>query len=1274
MLTTPQIIAIAFAYVCLLFFIAYISDKNKPQVISANRKALVYSFSLAIYCTSWTFYGAVGSAAKSGWGYLPIYLGPILIYTIGWPLMKKFIKVGYEQNTTSISDFIASRFGKSQSIAAIVTIIAVIAIIPYIALQLKAITMSIGVFDAQQHFFTDRYLNSLFITLLLIVFSILFGTRNLDVTEHQYGMMNAIAFESVIKLVAFCAIGLFALYSFYDGPISLISEMVKDTELKQSWFDKTNTENFITQTILAGAAIFCLPRQFHVSVVEYHQSKDLSWSRWIFPIYLSLISIFVIPIVVAGSQYFVNQPINADTYILALPIAEEKSLLSAIVFIGGLSAATGMVIVATVALSTMISNDLVLPIMLHNSGAKHFKDKLFNRRMLLTRRIAIASCLILSYGFYRLFDDSQSLASIGYLSFSAVFQFVPALVLGLFWSRASRAGAITGLIVGIICWFVLTWIPSVQGKNLLDSADSLFGYSLLTESLLVSFVFNLASFYLVSLLTQQSLTEKVQAYAYTREQPSDLPTKSKILPSAQVLVRDLKSLSAAIVGKERMVTVFEKYSTQYTDADLADKELLTETEKLLSASIGAASARVVILSTFKEKGIHVDDVINLLSSTSQALRFNRRLIEITMDNISQGVSVSDIDKNIIAWNSSYQKLMNYPKGFLYLGIPVRELIRFNAERGFCGPGSISDHIAKRVDHLDSGLSYRFERERNDGLVLEIVGNPLPQGGYVTTYTDISEYKKIESALKENERQIAVYTDNSPAALAYLDKSLIFRFCNKTFALKSKMRKEDIVGTKISEVLAGVEVEYKRPFLEIAFRNNKQQFEYSSDEFDSPYYLVTYIPDVDSLGNVRGIYSISQDISNRRKAELALKEVNATLEQRVALRTDELHSTVNALELAKAEAEKANQSKSRFLAAASHDLLQPFNAARLFSELLKSEKNSMTDSQAELIDKADQSLSMAEAIIHSLIDISKLDSGRIHPAERTFNIRTVLDSLERQFSEFAEQKSLGLKILLKDRYVRTDSELLYRILQNFVSNAIRYTNNGRVLVSIQNRKELLRVSVWDTGIGIEEQFQSKIFEEFKQLSDSKTSSSSGAGLGLGLSISERLAAILNLPIEIHSTHGKGTVFHIYIPLVDAPITKPSSPLVTSPIIESPLSGTKVLCVDNEIQITDAMSLLLNRWGCEVRVAQSEEQLGEIFNTNFQPDILVVDYQLDRGKTGIQFIQSARKVLGQEVPAIIVTADHTEEVENEVKRMGLLLLYKPLKPAVLRATMNSELGRN
>jgi len=1270
MISTLQIIVIAFAYVCLLFIIAYYSDKNKPKVFSPRLKAIVYSFSLAIYCTSWTFYGAVGSAAKTGWGYLPIYLGPILVFTLGWKLFRRFVRVGHEQNTTSISDFIASRYGKSQAIAAIVTVIAVIAVIPYIALQLKAITASIQVFDSQQHLISDHHFNSLFITLLLIVFSILFGTRNLDVTEHQYGMMNAIAFESVIKLIAFCSIGGFALFSIFDGPVSLINAISSNEQLKNLWFRNLDLENFITQTTLAAAAIFCLPRQFHVSVVEFHQNKDLQYARWIFPGYLILISLFVIPIVVAGSLNFSGSPINADTFILALPLSKNQGLLSAMVFIGGLSAATAMVIVATVALSTMISNDLILPIILQRTDTQHFQDKLFNNKMLLTRRIAIASCLLLSYLFYRIFDKSQSLASIGFLSFTAVLQFLPALIIGLFWGKATRIGAIIGLIGGITCWFILTWLPSYSGENLLSSATSLTSFSLLTESLLISLIVNSLSIYVFSKLSTQTLTEKVQAYAYTRADIYQTDSNKMKLKGTQVLVKDLKSLTAAIVGTERMVASFDNFSQTLKENDLVDEEVVSFTENVLSASIGASSARVVILSAFKEKGFNVDDVVSLLSSTSLALKFNRRMLETIMNNISQGISVSDADMNIIGWNHSYEKLMNYPTNFLHIGKPIVELIAYNAKRGFCGPGEISEHIDKRLAHLETGLSYRYERTRKDGLTIEITGNPLPHSGYVTTYSDVSEYKKIESALVEKERQITLYTDNSPALLAYLDSDLIFRFANKAMASAHNLQKEDVIGKNISEVLSKEEFEFKLPYIEAALGNNKQQFEYASKNPHSIYYLVTYIPNLDSKNNVIGLYTILQDISNRRKAELALREINATLEQRVDIRTDELNATVIELEVAKTEAEKANKSKSRFLAAASHDLLQPFNAARLFSEMLMLETDTMTKSQAELVEKTDRSLNVAESIISSLIDISKLDSGTIHPNICTFNISEILDSLEKQFSGFAEKNNLKFKVLNRNTNVESDPKLLYRILQNFVSNAIRYTDTGGLLIGTQIRKPYLRISVWDTGRGITEDNQREVFKEFKQLSDASNHSLE-PGIGLGLSISERIANILNHTISLKSKYGRGSVFHLLIKYSDNQKnrinSKPDS--ISKPLGQ--LTGIKVLCVDNEIQITDAMSLLLNRWGCEVNTVQSENQIDDIVLADYIPDILIVDYQLDRGKTGLEFINLFRNKIGKKIPAIIVTADHSTEVEQEVLQQGHKLLYKPLKPASLRTTMNNEL---
>ncbi|MCW8997238.1 MAG: hybrid sensor histidine kinase/response regulator, partial [Kangiellaceae bacterium] len=389
-----------------------------------------------------------------------------------------------------------------------------------------------------------------------------------------------------------------------------------------------------------------------------------------------------------------------------------------------------------------------------------------------------------------------------------------------------------------------------------------------------------------------------------------------------------------------------------------------------------------------------------------------------------------------------------------------------------------------------------------------------------------------------------------------------------------------------------------------------------------------------------------------------------------MRTDELHSTVKALEIAKQEAEKANQSKSRFLAAASHDLLQPFNAARLFAEMLKNESSEMSETQAELIKKTDQSLTVAENIIRSLVDISKLDSGTIHPKIRTIDIFDVVESIKRQFAGFAVKKNLKFKVHNRHALIKSDPELLHRVLQNFVSNAIRYTDLGGVLLAVRLRSNLVEVSVLDTGIGIRETDQKDIFNEFKRIADPKLKNTE-SGLGLGLSISERIAAILNHSINLKSVYEKGSNFSLTIKLSNQVLQTEKHSIVSSGKLLDVLAGVKALCVDNEQQIIDAMTMLLTRWQCDVRSAKSALEIEDILNEGFIPDIMLVDYQLDHGRTGLEFITEIRQKTGIEIPAIIVTANHSRELEEELKEQDIKLLHKPVKPAVLRATMSNEL---
>ena len=1266
MISTFQLLVISFLYILLLFLIAYFSDKIKLKNISTRKKALVYSFSLAIYCSSWTFYGAVGSASISGWQYIAIYLGPILMYTVGWSFIKRFVKVAHQKNTTSISDFIATRYDKSQSIAALVTVIAVVATIPYIALQIKAVTVGIQFFGADQLMVSGMD-EGIYITIVLIIFSILFGTRNINVTEHQYGMMNAIAFESIVKLIAFIFVGIFALYYILDGPVDLYNTIIGTPHLNSLFLSKIDAPTFIIQTILAASAIFCLPRQFHVSAVEYHQDKDLKFARFIFPFYLLIFSLLIIPIFVAGSKVLNVSEVNADFYVLLLPISQGQDWLAVLVFIGGLSAATGMVIMAAVVLSTMISNDLILPILLRLKTVYFVKGMNFDKWIILIRRILIALLLLASYSFLQFFDFTQSLASYGLISFSAVIQFAPALVIGMLWPRANKQGAIAGLLVGISCWLYFMW-PALNGGLLGSSGYYLNKQSLLTEAVLISILANIISIILVSINTEQSLSEKIQAVVYTQKHTPVFNEVSKETAKREVRVSDLKAITSHIIGRKKTKVLFNNYSPKIRDdSQIVNQSLIEYTEKLLSSVIGAPSARELLISTLRSRGIDADNAFSQLNTTSQALKFNRNIVSDTMSKISQGISVFNADHKLVEWNNRYVELMDYKDNFLKMGMDDEYLTRFNASRGYFGSTMTEEQIDIRLNHKKNGSPFKYKNLTRTGKVVEVEGNGLPGGGYVTTYTDITDYENIVSELKFNEQQIALYTDNVPALLAYLDKDMIFKFANKAFVSSFGLTKDKVINQHIASVYPKDLLKIKKKYINKALKNKKQQFETSSNEKDVDHFINTYIPHSSKSGETNGIYIVSWDISARRKAEIALEDSNITLEKRVLIRTKELNNAILALEEAKSVAEKADKSKTRFMAAASHDLLQPFNAARLFCEILMTESSKMTRYQTELINKTDQSLNVAGNIISSLFEFIQLDSGNVEPRKKSFPLQELLIPLKEQFNEFSSKKSIDFQVLPSKLNVYSDPNLLYRILQNLVSNAVRYTPSGRILITNRVKGNEVQISVWDTGIGIKKEFLNDIFEEFKQYHSSKIIADE-TGLGLGLSISQRTADMLGHKISVRSKFSKGSVFHIYVEIAKN-LSQKYQTKIENTELRLGSETIKVLCIDNNKQTLGAMRELMLSWNYDVHACDDENKIDKIVKNKFIPDIIIVDYQLDKGRTGLQFVKKFCNKINQKIPVIVVTANFSKQVKVKIDKLNYELLYKPIKPAKLRTTIET-----
>lgn len=1183
------IVACSLFYIGVLFIIAYFGDIDSYAKKLRPYRAVIYSLSLAVYCTSWTYYGAVGSATTDGWRYMAIYLGPILLVVLGYRFLKKVATICTEQNITSIADFIASRYGKSQFLAILVTLIAITGTLPYIALQLKAIASSYEVLTNLPPSSLSDFIQTpsilspfelvppppslwndtgLVVAMVMAVFCILFGTRYVNSSEHHEGLILAIAFESLIKILALALVATLAMFIIYDSPAGAIeaaSRSAQASKLMTNSFSGDMLQlTFLSHTVLALAAIFCLPRQFHVSFVEITNTDHLKHARWIFPTYLLLTTLLVIPIAIAGSitHSAANLPdiIKPDMYVLTLPISVNNSLLTMLAFIGGFSAATGMVIVAVITLSTMLCNDIVMPLLFKFRSLKLREKKDLTGLLLAIRRVAIVCILTLGYFYYQYINRSgEALASIGLTAFVAAIQFAPALIGAIYWKRATRKGAIAGLIAGFSVWIYTLFIPSLFSRSAWWSDITINGpfgiealrpnnlfyineSDLITHSLIFSLGLNIICFIIFSWQRKPELLERIQAANFT--QTSQLDDLSQGLPWwSTVAVGELKLLAEKFVGETATHKAFTDYaqtgSGELVASEKADADLVRFTERLLSGAIGSSSARVIINSVVnKRKDLPLEDVFNIVDESSQARQFNEDLLNTTIEHINQGISVIDENYQLVAWNSRYLELYKYPKNFIRVGRPVEDMIRHNALVGECGPGSAEMHIKKRLDFMRSGATHSFQRYRADGSVLQIQGQPLPSGGFVSSFTDITEYKK---------------------------------------------------------------------------------------------------------------------------AERELRETNENLEQLVTGRTQEL-SLVND------KLQQVNRSKTRFLAAVNHDVMQPLNAARLFTAAL----SQTSDEQVKLTKRINSSLDSAEEIIKTLIDISKLDGGSISTNITKFRVSDVLNTLYKEFAVIADNKHIELNMIACDAVIETDAHLLRRILQNFIGNALRYTKAGGKVsfgcrrLNVRSKTPELKICVFDTGVGIPESELSSIFEEFHQLDNQVTEESKG--VGLGLSIAKRISQILGHIIGIQSVLDLGSQFSLTVPLIlnYQPEVAISAHQKTAASLSLPIAGLNILCIDNDLDILDGMTALLERWSCKAYCAKSlDAALDKIKTDHCQPDVMLVDYNLGRScDHGLLVLQQLQQQLGANTPGVLITADVSEAVMQEAHDLGFEYLRKPVNPVILR----------
>jgi PAS domain S-box-containing protein len=716
----------------------------------------------------------------------------------------------------------------------------------------------------------------------------------------------------------------------------------------------------------------------------------------------------------------------------------------------------------------------------------------------------------------------------------------------------------------------------------------------------------------------------------------------------------------------------------------ADAEVIGLTERLLSGAMGSAAARTLLASALRGGELRLEQVASIVGETSQASRFNRDLLETTLENVPEGISVIDEHLRLVAWNRRYADLFEYPEHMLQIGTPVADLIRHNARRGLCGPGEVEELVARRIAHMRDDQPHVFQRERPDGTVLELRQNPLPGGGCVTSFSDITVHKQAEAALRESERAVRAYTDVVPVMIAFVDREHRFRFVNLAYEQFLGVKREEIIGRRVDEVLSAEHFAAREPRIAAALDGHRQTFDVETEENGNGtrHLEARYIPHHADSGDVAGYFAVFHDVTERWTAERALKEAYDTLERRVEERTRELSALNQQLlaendlrraieqELRKAKvfADKASLSKTRFLAAASHDLMQPLNAARLFiSALMQQEPDQRT---AASIQRIDASLISAEEVLVTLLDISKLDAGALPPDISTFRLDEVLEELASEFSVLARDSGIELRLVSTRLTVRSDRRFLRRILQNFLSNALRYTGSGRILLGCRRRAGRVRIEVWDTGPGIPEDRRDEIFEEFRRLQPKDRHNRKG--LGLGLAIAQRMAIALEHRLDVRSWPGHGSVFSI-----EAPIDTTADISVQRRQTRMPkgknLKGVVVLCVDNEADVVDSMAQLLEGWGCEVLKADSTEAAVAVLEEAPRiPAAMLVDYHLAEGDTGLDTIGAIRAAWGP-VPAVVITADHSEAVRQTIRRARVALVRKPIRPAGLRAALNQLLAK-
>ncbi|SEV88523.1 PAS domain S-box-containing protein [Luteibacter sp. 329MFSha] len=1082
----PWLVTLAAAlWLCMLFGVALFGER-RPAFLE-RRWAIVYALSLAIHCTSWTFYGTVTQASRSGWWLPPTFVGAILMYVFAVGVLRRLVVMARDYNAGSVADLISARLGRHRGLAALVTVVMLIGIVPYIALQLKAVAMSYGLLaqgrDAEAPAWQD---SALYIALLMAAFAMLFGTRRASAMAHNRGLVLAMAFESLFKLAAMLALGSLLVGAAPDpAAVARAAAMPHDAG------------GFPALILLGALAMFTLPHQFHAGMVECRDVRHVSTARWLFPLYMLLISLPILPLARLGDATLAPLGVPSDLYVLALPLSREQGGLALFAFLGGLSAATSMVVVATLALSLMVVNHFIAPVRVRGGWGRGERGDL-RGEVITQRRVAILGVILLAWAYSRMLAGNDALADIGAISFSALAGLAPTLLFAVYRPRTGARAVGAGLAVGTLVWLYVVlpalvtpepaWVEAGPFGIAWLAPDRLFGlddWSRLGRAVVLGIGANLATIALVA----------PSRYGRVAMPATEL---------GRVDVGDLRALAARFLPSDRVAALF----ADAVPTGAAGGALAALVEHELAGVIGAGSARLLLQVVHRQRQDELDTVAAIVDEATEDLRFNQRVLEAALETMSQGICVVDAELRLVAWNRPYAELFGYPPDMLRVGRPAADLIRHNVAAGLIGPGEIASRVERRLALMRAGSPHLAERRFPDGTVVEIRGNPMPGGGYVATFTDVTSFRETE------------------------------------------------------------------------------------DE---------------------------------------LIRANETLELRVTERTVELR--------------QANEAKSHFLTAVSHDLLQPLHAAQLFAHALRTGHG-----DAETARHLDGALAATEDLLAGLLDIARLEGGRLTPRIVDVALADIVGPLAAESRALAAERGIRFDCVPTRAWVRTDPQLLRRIVQNFLANALRYAGGGRVVLGCRRVGGAVRIEVWDTGPGIAENDRASIFEAFR-----RGEAAVGQGLGLGLAIAERTATLLDHPLGLRSWPGTGSVFEVSAPLAPRGASEPAA--VAAP---GALPAGHAVVVDNDPVALAATASLLRGFGWTVDALRAPEDDAS------PPDLLVLDYHLDAGRTGLDALRVLRERFG-DVATVFVTADRDVDLRTRLQDAGGTVLYKPLKPLAMRQAM-------